>query len=74
MKGVWSDGEVKDLFKQVQEFKLAGKPTKDAFLQHAKTYGRKANSVRNYYYHELDSLTSTKKINLWALAKKKSRR
>lgn len=58
MKGVWSDGEVKDLFKQVHEFKLAGKPTKDAFLQHAKTYGRKANSVRNYYYHELDSLTS----------------
>ena len=46
MKGVWSDGEVKDLFKKVQEFKLAGKSSKDAFLQHAKTYGRKAKRAK----------------------------
>lgn len=58
MKGVWKDEEVKSLFKAVEDNKQAGKPTREAFETHAKKFGRKANSVRNYYYHELENLQS----------------
>ena len=60
MKGVWQDDEVKNLFKTVEECKVSGKAVREAFLLHAKSYGRKANSVRNYYYHELDNLAKDK--------------
>lgn len=60
MKGIWKDEEVKNLFKTVEECKASGKSLREAFLLHASSYGRKANSVRNYYYHELDNLSKDK--------------
>lgn len=53
---IWKDDEVKDLFKMVEESKLKKSPLREAFLNHAQKYQRKANSVRNYYYHEVDNL------------------
>ncbi len=53
---IWSDGEVKALFKEVESVKADGLSLKEAFLSHAQRYGRKQNSVRNYYYHEVDNL------------------
>ncbi len=53
---VWNDKEVVDLFKGVEAAKSEQKALKEAFKKHATTYGRKQNSVRNYYYHEVDNL------------------
>lgn len=53
---VWQDNEVKELFKIVEKTKEERKPLKEAFLLHAQNFRRKANSVRNYYYHEVDNL------------------
>ena len=53
---VWSDKEVKDLFKVVEECKTSNRPLKEAFSKHGQVYHRKGNSVRNYYYHEVDNL------------------
>ena len=58
---VWSDKEVKDLFQVVEECKSMNRPLKDAFLKHANNYHRKGNSVRNYYYHEVDNLEKDEK-------------
>lgn len=58
---VWSDQEVKDLFQVVEECKSMKRPLKDAFLKHANNYHRKGNSVRNYYYHEVDNLEKDEK-------------
>lgn len=55
-KGIWSNQEVKELFNQVEQTKKSGRPLKDAFIAHAERYTRKPNSVRNYYYHEIDQL------------------
>ena len=55
-KGIWKNQEVKDLFMVVEKFKNENKSLKEAFDSHAKKYGRKPNSVRNYYYHEIDNL------------------
>ncbi len=60
MKGIWKDDEVKDLFEQVEKIKSQGKSIKEAFAFHAKKYFRKADSVRNYYYHEIDRLREDK--------------
>ena len=60
-KGIWNNKEVEDLFKNVEEIKSLNKPLKDAFKEHAEKYGRKPNSVRNYYYHEIDNLEKDKK-------------
>ncbi len=56
-KGLWRDEEVKSLFQYVEEVKRSNEPLKNAFMLHAKKFGRKPNSVRNYYYHEVDNLT-----------------
>ncbi len=60
MKGIWQDAEVKSLFLEVEECKSAGKAIRDAFTSHAQKFGRKPNSVRNYYYHEIDRLEEDK--------------
>ncbi len=60
MKGIWKDEEVKSLFKEVENSKSAGKAIREAFNEHAQKYGRKPNSVRNYYYHEIDRLNEDK--------------
>ena len=53
---VWKDEEVKNLFTEVEKCKKDGFALKKAFLLHAKKYGRKENSVRNYYYLETKNL------------------
>lgn len=52
----WSDKEIKDLFNQVENFKNQNMTMKEAFEAYAKIYQRKPNSVRNYYYFELENL------------------
>ncbi len=52
----WNDREVKELFVEVEKCKKESVSLKEAFLAHAKTFNRKPNSVRNYYYHEVDNL------------------
>ena len=66
MKGIWKDEEVKDLFNAVENAKNEGKKVGFAFQEHAKKYSRKPNSVRNYYYNEIERLKSDEKrlINL----------
>lgn len=54
--GLWSKQEVKDLFTSVEKAKDNKNPLKMAFSEHAKKYSRQPNSVRNYYYHEIDNL------------------
>ena len=58
--GIWSNQEVKDLFKAVEEIKGSSQPLRKAFIMHAEKYSRMPNSVRNYYYHEIDNLTNDK--------------
>lgn len=60
-KGIWKNQEVKELFLEVENVKANNKPLKDAFINHAKKYNRKPNSVRNYYYHEIDNLSKDSK-------------
>jgi len=52
----WKDEEVKHLFLHIENFKQKNLPLTYAFLEYAKQTNRKANSVRNYYYLELDEL------------------
>ncbi|PKK96138.1 MAG: hypothetical protein CVV59_00020 [Tenericutes bacterium HGW-Tenericutes-4] len=52
----WKDEEVKSLFSHIDSFKQKNLPLTYAFLEYAKLTGRKSNSVRNYYYLELDEL------------------
>ena len=54
----WKDEEVKSLFLEVESAKSKGQALSVAFLNHAKSYGRKKNSVRNYYYKEVDNLSA----------------
>jgi len=56
MKGIWENNEVKELFTVVENYKQKNKSLREAFQAHAEKYGRKPNSVRNYYYHEVDNL------------------
>jgi len=53
---MWSDDEIFQLFKSVEQTKESGKAIRLAFEVHAREFGRKPNSVRNFYYHEVDSL------------------
>ncbi len=53
---IWKDEEVKALFGQVESCKKNGSPLRSAFAAHAQSFKRKPNSVRNYYYHEVDNL------------------
>ena len=60
-KGLWNDNEVKDLFETIEKAKKGNQALKEAFVSHAKKYSRQPNSVRNYYYHEVDNLWKDKK-------------
>lgn len=65
---IWKDEEVKSLFKEVEECKKQNKALKFAFIIHAEKFKRKPNSVRNYYYHEVDNLKNdSKRCNLLAI-------
>lgn len=52
----WKDSEVKSLFLEVEKAKKEGRGIRDAFSVHASKFSRRPNSVRNYYYHEVDEL------------------
>ncbi len=53
---IWNDNEVKSLFEEVERCKNDKKSLRNAFVAHAKKFERQPNSVRNYYYHEVDNL------------------
>ena len=53
---IWNDEEVKNLFAFVEEQKGENGALRIAFSLHAKKYKRKPNSVRNYYYKEVENL------------------
>lgn len=57
---IWSDKEVESLFKCVEKHKENKASLKFAFETHAKEFKRKPNSVRNYYYKEVDNLMRDK--------------
>ena len=57
MQGIWDGKEVKKLFQTVEKCKEKNLPIKEAFVSHARAFARKPNSVRNYYYHEVDNLS-----------------
>lgn len=77
MKGIWENQEVYDLFENIEQKKKKGIALKKAFEEHAIKYNRKANSVRNYYYQEVDKLLQDRervkelKINLQKHTKNK---
>lgn len=58
--GLWENKEVKDLFDSIERIKREGQPLRKAFMEHARKYSRQPNSVRNYYYHEIDNLEEDK--------------
>lgn len=61
---IWDNKEVKDLFNEVENCKNANESLKIAFELHAKKYKRKPNSVRNYYYQDVENLkTDAKRCN-----------
>ena len=62
----WSDKEVKELFYFIEECKQKNLPLTYAFSEYARLTSRKPNSVRNYYYLELEELNKNEKrrINL----------
>ena len=59
-EGKWEDAEVIDLFRQIEQTKEKKLSIKQAFAIHAQKYSRRPNSVRNYYYHEVDDLIKNK--------------
>ncbi len=52
----WKDEEVKSLFNKIENCEKNGKCLSKAFIEYALLTGRKPNSVRNYYYSELNEL------------------
>ncbi len=58
---IWNNEEVKSLFQTVEESKKNQKSLKNAFVAHANRFKRKPNSVRNYYYMEVENLKKDKK-------------
>ena len=57
----WKDDEVKKLFKFIEQGKSQNMCLTNLFSSYAKETGRMPNSVRNYYYAELNNLTENKK-------------
>ncbi len=58
MQKNWNDEEVKQLFSCVKQIKQNNKPLSYAFVLHANKFNRKPNSVKNYYYFELNNIAS----------------
>lgn len=52
----WDDAQIKKLFSVVEKTKNENKSLLEAFKIFAKKTGRKPNSVRNFYYQEVDNL------------------
>ena len=64
----WKDEEVKKLFDFIENGRKNNVPLIKLFSQYAQFTGRKPNSVRNYYYIELEALqeneSRTKKLGI----------
>ena len=64
----WKDEEVKELFDFIENGRKNNVPLIKLFSQYAHLTGRKPNSVRNYYYIELEALqedeSRTKKLGI----------
>ena len=64
----WKDEEVKKLFDFIEDGRKNNVPLIKLFSQYAHLTGRKPNSVRNYYYIELEALqedeSRTKKLGI----------
>lgn len=64
----WKDAEVKGLFDCIEKIKKENKSLLSGFREFAKKCKRKANSVRNYYYLEVENLKRdrerAKKLNI----------
>ena len=58
--GKWNDEEVKSLFKFVEVKKGEGVPLIEIFKQYAQSTKRHQNSVRNYYYKEVQEMQKNK--------------
>ncbi|MDD4110654.1 MAG: hypothetical protein PHS54_03775 [Clostridia bacterium] len=56
----WKDAEVKGLFDCIEKIKKANRSLLCGFREFARKYKRKANSVRNYYYLEVENLKKDK--------------
>lgn len=56
----WKDEEVKNLFTEVENCKKENIALRNAFDAHARKFARKTNSVRNYYYQEVENLKQDK--------------
>ena len=52
----WDDTQIKKLFSVVEKTKSENKSLLEAFKIFAKKTGRKPNSVRNFYYQEVENL------------------
>ena len=52
----WTDREIKTLFSHIEMCNEKGMTLTEGFASYATTSGRKPNSVRNYYYAELENL------------------
>lgn len=52
----WKESEVKKLFSCIEKAKSNNRSLLDGFREYAKKTKRKANSVRNYYYLEIENL------------------
>ena len=57
---LWKDNEVKKLFGFIENYTKDGKSLSLAFKDYAVKNKRKPNSVRNYYYLELNHLLENK--------------
>ena len=55
MQGYWENEEIKQLFQEIEECRNRGEKIKNAFFRHAQKFARKENSVRNYYYFQLQN-------------------
>lgn len=52
----WDNNQIKKLFLTVEKTKDENKSLLEAFKIFAKKTGRKQNSIRNFYYHEVENL------------------
>ena len=58
---LWKNEEVKKLFNFIENYVKQGKSLSFAFKDYALSNNRKPNSVRNYYYLELNNLLNNEK-------------
>lgn len=63
MKKNWKEEKIKELFEIVEEHKSNNKPVMSAFKIFAQKNGRKVNSVRNFYYQEVENLKVNRELS-----------